>query len=185
VSFTFSGGDFAAGERVSVWLTRPGGQVDTVDQSQVQRSGSGVRVVFRPAQVEGDWAITAQGVSTGRAVVGRFKVTRDYIAPPGTPRPRNVNGSVTPAEAGQRGQFRLQAQGFRANESLEFWITSPDGLYVLQQNVQADRNGRIGVNPALAVAFGAQNPAGVYGYHYRGVTSRVRADIYFTFSGQP
>jgi hypothetical protein len=56
---------------------------------------------------------------------------------------------------------------------------------VINAQVQADRNGRIGSNPALVVQFGSQNAAGVYGYHYRGTQSRVRADIYFTFNGQP
>ncbi len=184
-SFTFTGNGFDPNERVGVWLTRPNGQVDTIPAGQIQRSGTSVRVVFRPAQVEGDWAITAQGASTGRAVVGRFKVTRDYIAPPGTPRPANRNGSVTPAEGNQRTNFRIQAQGFRPNEPLEFWITSPDGLYVMNAQAQADRNGRIGRDPALVVQFGPQNAAGVYGYHYRGTISGVRADIYFTFNGQP
>ncbi|MEN9934414.1 MAG: hypothetical protein RLZZ387_993 [Chloroflexota bacterium] len=184
-SFTFTGGGFDPNERVSVWFTRPGNVVEAVPAGQVQRSGSTVSVTFRGGQQEGDWAITAQGTSTGRAVVGRFKVTRDYVAPPGTRRPSSGNGSVSPAEGGQRTAFRIQAQGFRANEPLEFWITSPDGLYVLQSNVQADANGRIGRNPALVVQFGAQNAAGVYGYHYRGTRSGTRADIYFTFTGAP
>jgi hypothetical protein len=185
VSFTFTGNGFDPNERVGVWLTRPGAQVDTIPANQIQRSGGTVRVNFRPAQVEGDWSITAQGASTGRAVVGRFKVTRDYIAPPGTLRPQNRNGTVTPGEGNQRTGFRIEAQGFRPNETLEFWITSPDGLYVINNPVQADRNGRVGRNPALVVQFGSQNAAGVYGYHYRGTQSRVRADIYFTFNGQP
>ncbi|HWQ12487.1 MAG TPA: hypothetical protein VNL77_06800 [Roseiflexaceae bacterium] len=184
-TFTFTGGGFDPNERVSVWFTRPGGAVEAVPASQVQRNGAAVRVAFRGGQQEGDWAITAQGVTTGRAVVARFKVTRDYVAPPGTRRPANRNGSVSPSEGGQRTGFRIQAQGFRPGEALEFWITTPDGLYVLQSQAQADGGGRIGRNPALVVQFSSQHPAGVYGYHYRGTRSGVRADIYFTFTGQP
>jgi hypothetical protein len=184
-TFAFTGGGFDPNERVSVWFTRPGNVVVAVPDSQVQRSGATVRVAFRGGDALGDWAITAQGARTGRAVVGRFKVTRDYVAPLGTRRPANRNGSVSPAEGGQRAEFRIQGQGFRANEPLEFWITSPDGLYVLQSNVQADGNGRIGRNPGLAVRLGPQNPTGVYGYHYRGTRSGVRAEIYFTYTGAP
>jgi adenine deaminase len=51
--------------------------------------------------------------------------------------------------------------------------------------VTADSRGRVGVSPTLIVQLGAQNPAGVYGYHYRGTASGVRADIYFTYTGAP
>ena len=43
----------------------------------------------------------------------------------------------------------------------------------------------VGYSPALVVQLGQLNPAGVYGYHYRGTRSGVRADVYFTFSGAP
>lgn len=186
--FVFTASGFDASEKVGVWLTRPaGGGVEPINESLLQRNGGNVRVVFRvDRDQQGIWTITAQGSATGRAVTAPFKITRDYVAPPGTPRPATSrNASVTPSEGGQRATFRLTATGFRANETLEFWITSPDGLYVLNTPVQADNRGRIGVSPALGVQFGPRNPTGIYGYHYRGTASGVRADIYFTYTGAP
>lgn len=186
--FVFNASGFDPNEKVGVWLTRPAGAgVEAIDERLVQREGGNVRVAFRVERdQQGVWTITAQGASTGRAVTAPFKLTRDYVAPLGTPRPATSrNASVTPAEGGQHTTFRLTASGFRANELLEFWVTSPDGLYVLNTPVQADNRGRIGVSPALGVQLGARNPTGVYGYHYRGTLSGVRADIYFTFTGAP
>jgi hypothetical protein len=186
--FVFNASGFDPNEKVGVWLTRPAGAgVEPIDERLVQRKGSSVRVAFRvDRDQQGIWTVTAQGASTGRAVTAPFKLTRDYVAPLGTPRPATSrNASVSPAEGGQRTTFRLTASGFRANETLEFWVTSPDGLYVLNTPVQADNRGRIGVSPALGVQLGARNPPGVYGYHYRGTISGVRTDIYFTFTGAP
>ncbi len=186
--FVFNASGFDPNEKVGVWLTRPAGAgVEPIDERLVQREGGSVRVAFRVERdQQGVWTVTAQGASTGRAVTAPFKLTRDYVAPPGTPRPATSrNASVSPAEGGQRTTFRLTASGFRANELLEFWVTSPDGLYVLNTPVQADNRGRIGVSPALGVQLGARNLPGVYGYHYRGTLSGVRADIYFTFTGAP
>lgn len=187
-SFVFTASGFDANEKIGVWLTRPaGGGVEAIDDRLVQRTGGSIRVAFRvDRDQQGIWTITAQGANTKQAVTAPFKLTRDYVAPIGTPRPANSrNVTVSPTEGGQRATFRLSATGFRANETLEFWVTSPDGIYVLNTAVQADSRGRIGVSPALGVQLGARNPTGVYGYHYRGVSSGVRADMYFTFTGAP
>ncbi len=186
--FVFNASGFDPNEKVGVWLTRPAGAgVEPIDERLVQREGGSVRVAFRvDRDQQGIWTVTAQSASTSRAVTAPFKLTRDYVAPLGTPRPATSrNASVSPAEGGQRTTFRLTASGFRANETLEFWVTSPDGLYVLNTPVQADNRGRIGASPALGVQLSARNPTGVYGYHYRGTISGVRADIYFTFTGAP
>ncbi|HMO56813.1 MAG TPA: hypothetical protein PKC19_05620, partial [Roseiflexaceae bacterium] len=186
--FTFNANGFDPGEEIAVYVTPPGSAAQAIAASLIQRDGrGGVRVGFRPpSQIEGTWAITAEGRQTRRVVIAPFLVTRDYVAPPGTPRPATSrNATVTPAEGGQRARFVMSATGFRANEALEFWITSPDGLYVLAAETRADSRGRIGVSPTLAVTLGTQNPPGVYGYHYRGAVSGVRADIYFTYTGAP
>ncbi|HEU5090601.1 MAG TPA: hypothetical protein VFT99_24275 [Roseiflexaceae bacterium] len=186
IAFSVAAGGFDAQERIAVWLTGPDGAVDSLDAITRPDGRGNISAVFKvPRATEGNWAVTAQGASTGRKVIVPFKVTRDFVAGPGTPRPRNRNGSVSPAEGNQRTQFRISATGFRANEVLEFWITSPDGLYVLSLPSRADSRGRIGVSPNLVVQLGAANPAGVYGYHYRGTQSGVRSDIYFTYTGRP
>jgi hypothetical protein len=185
-AFSFNASGFDPNERVGVWLTRPNGAgQENVPANQVGQDGRGnITVNFRPSiPTEGIWTISAQGVRTGRNVTAPFKVTRDYVAPLGTRRPPSRNGSVNPAEGGRRTVFALSGTGFQANEPLELWITSPDGVYILA-SAQADGRGRVGYSPGLLVQFGAQNPTGVYGYHYRGVRSDRRVDLYFTYNGR-
>lgn len=185
VTFTFNAGGFDAGERVGVWLTRPNGGGTVAVSSGITRDGGNLRVSFRVDKAtEGTWAITAEGVKTKRNVTATFAVTRAFVGGPGTPRPPSRNGSVSPPEGGKGTAFRLMAQGFRAGEQLEFWITTPDGLYLLSGTQGTDSRGRIGVSPALEVRLSAQNLPGLYGYHYRGKTSGVRADLYFSYTGQ-
>jgi hypothetical protein len=183
---TFTAAGFDPSERIGVWLTRPNGAgQEDVPSSQIVQDGRGnVTVNFRPSiATEGIWTISAQGVRTGRNVAVPFKVTRDYIAPLGTPRPPSRNGSVTPSEGGRSTIFALSGTGFQANETLELWITSPDGIYYLT-SARADARGRVGYAPSLLVQFSAQNPTGVYGYHYRGTRSDRRVDLYFTYNGR-
>jgi hypothetical protein len=186
VGFTFTAAGYDPAERVGVWLTRPGkGGVEAIDPRLVSSDGRGnIRVVFTTsASTEGIWTITGQGASTGRSVTAPFKLTRDYLAPLGTARPASRNGAVTPAEGGRSTIFALSGTGFRASEVLDLWITSPDGIYVLT-SARADARGRIGYSPGMLVQFGAQNPTGVYGYHYLGTRSGRRVDLYFTFNGK-
>ncbi len=48
---------------------------------------------------------------------------------------------------------------------------------------RADSSGRIGYAPSQLVQFDIGSPAGVYGYHYRGIRGGARVDLYFTFTG--
>lgn len=187
-AFTFRAAGFDPSERVGVWLTRPGRDgIEPLDDRLVQSDGrGGVTVVFgTESQAEGTWTITAQGVSTSRSVTAPFRLTRDYLAPPGTPLPASRGGSVSPTSGGQRTVFQLSGAGFRANEVVEHWITAPDGVYLLAGTRQADASGRIGYSPGQQVQLGRQNPAGVYGYHFRGTRGGARVDLYFTYTGQP
>jgi hypothetical protein len=183
--FVFSARGFDPNEKVGVWYTRPNRKTQEVEGKYIRRDGPNVTVSVRSGGFEeGVWTITAQGASTGRAVTAPFKITREFVAPVGTPRPPNRNGSVNPAEGNIYTSFRLTGTGFRANELLELWITSPDGVYYyVGVTVRADSRGRIGYTPPQVVQFGGGSPTGVYGYHYRGVTSKARVDLYFTFKG--
>src|SRR5262245_59770524 len=128
--FTFSARGFDPSERVGVWFTKPNRKTQEVEGKFIRRDGPNVVVIFRTSGFdEGVWTITAQGSRTGRSVTAPFKLTRDYLAPIGTPRPPNRNGSVSPSEGGIFTAFRLTGSGFRAYESLQLWITSPDGIY--------------------------------------------------------
>ncbi|MBC8159802.1 MAG: hypothetical protein H7Z42_01170, partial [Roseiflexaceae bacterium] len=187
-AFAFGAGGFDPAEEVGAWLTPPGGaSLQPVNEAAIVRDGKGsIRVVAQPQNAaEGIWLITAQGKTTRRAATARFKITRDYFAPLNTPRPGNLNGRAEPAEGGRRTQFRLTGSGFRANERLEHWVTTPDGAYYLNAQLQADSRGRVGFSPGLVVQFTAQNSLGVYGYHYRGVASGQRVSLYMTYTGAP
>ncbi|GAB4203791.1 MAG: hypothetical protein OHK0022_28340 [Roseiflexaceae bacterium] len=185
-AFTFRAAGFDPAERVGVWLTRPGsGGLEPLDDRLIQNDGAGnITVVFgTESQSEGAWTITAQGVTTGRSVTAPFRLTRDYLAPPGTPLPASRGGRVTPTSGGRSTVFQLSGTGFRGDEVVEHWITGPDGVYLLAGTRQADRQGRIGYSPGLQVQLGQQNAAGVYGYHFRGTRSGARVDLYFSFTG--
>jgi hypothetical protein len=184
--FTFAARGFDSNERVGVWFTRPDGKTQEVASRLVRRDGPNATVVFRTnGFAEGVWTITAEGARTKRNVTAPFKLTRDYVAPLGTPRPPNRGGSVSPSEGGLRAAFRLTGSGFRANEPLQLWITSPDGIYYFVGVAErADSRGRVGFAPPQTVRFDAASPTGVYGYHYRGVNSGARVDLYFTFTGR-
>ena len=185
-SFSFAAHGFDPTEPIGAWLTKPiVNGVQRIDSRLIRPDGSGnVNISFETARLsEGIWTISAQGQKTGHNVTAPFILTHDYVAPPSTPRPPNHNGNVNPAQGGQQTVFRLNGAGFRANELLEQWITSPNGIYYLADRVRADGAGRIGFSPGLSVHFGAQDPAGVYGYHYRGTNSGVRVDVYMTFTG--
>jgi hypothetical protein len=184
--FTFSARGFDSNERVGVWFTKPDGKTQEIQSRLVRRDGSNATVVFRTdGFAEGTWTITAEGARTKRNVTAPFKLTREYLAPLGTPRPGNRGGSVNPSEGGLRTAFRLSGSGFRANEQLQLWITSPDGVfYYVGPAERADSRGRVGVAPPQIVRFDAASPTGVYGYHYRGVNSGARVDLYFTFTGR-
>jgi hypothetical protein len=183
--FTFSARGFDRDEKVGVWFTRPNRKTQEVEGKYIRRDGPNVTVSVRTGGFEeGVWTITAQGARTGRAVTAPFKITREFLAPLNTPRPPNRNGSVNPPEGNIFTSFRLTGSGFRASELLHLWITSPDGVYYyVGVTERADSRGRIGYAPAQVVQFDGGSPTGVYGYHYRGVNSGVRVDLYFTFKG--
>jgi len=184
--FTFTAHGFDPNERVGVWFTRPNRKTVDVESRLVRRDGANVSVTFRTNGFEeGVWTITAEGSRTKHNVTAPFKLTRDYVAPLGTPRPPNRNGSVSPAEGGLRTAFRLSGGGFRVFEPLQLWITSPDGIYYfVGVSERADSRGRVGAAPPQVVQFDGGSPTGVYGYHYRGVNSGVRVDLYFTFTAR-
>jgi hypothetical protein len=186
-SVRYAQSGFNPGEPVQLQLFMANGAQEEASASGSTADGAGLlSVVISPRNpVEGDVRLVARGVNSGRTFEARFKLTRDYIAPPGTPRPPSANGNVTPAEGGRSTIFQFTGTGFRANEPIDHWITAPDGIYLLVGRTNADGNGRIGFTRSLTVQFGERNPPGVYGYHYLGVNSRNRVALYLTYTGAP
>jgi hypothetical protein len=182
-TFTFFGGGFDPNENVSLWVTDPGNTSTPLPSDQYKKEGAIVQAVFSSIGLpDGFYTLVAQGKSTKTIAAHSFKITAEFVAPPGTPRPDSVNGSVTPPEGGANTVFQLRGQGLRPNEKVEYWITSPDGAYVLYPDeVIADGQGHIGDDPTLSLSGSDEALAGVFGVHFRGKSSGARVDLYLTF----
>jgi hypothetical protein len=182
-SFILVGGGFADGEEVSAWISTPDGNTLAVADSAVSYKDDGV-VHVRIATgdlAEGAYTAVAQGRESGTQAVATFLLTREFIAGPGTTRPANVNGSASPVTARAGDAVQIRAEGFMPGETVEYWLTDANGAYTLfAEQPVADASGRVGYDPAIDLEISAELSPGVYGVHYRGSGSGVRADIYFT-----
>lgn len=180
--FVLVAGGLQSGEPVSAWVTGPDGTSTPVDEARVEVEGTSARVqILTGGLPEGVYTAVAQGRSSGATVAAGFRLTRDYVAGPGTPRPANVGGSATPGDAAPGGVVQVRGAGMRPGEPLELWITDPSGAYVLlPATPPADGQGRVGYTPALDLQVPEQALPGVYGVHVRGQQSGARVDVYFT-----
>ncbi len=183
--FRLQASGFAPGERVSSWITGPDGTSTPIRDSAVQVDEGFVQVDFGTGGLSnGFYTAVAQGHNTAVIGAASFKLTNDYVAGPGTPRPDSVNGRVTPAEGGPGTVFQLRGQNLQSNELVELWITDPTGVYVLfPDRGLADGEGRIGYEPPLDLEVSNDLPPGVYGIHFRGMFSGTRVSLYFTVVG--
>ena len=175
---------YAGDEEVSAWITSPDGTSVPIDPELASASeGVATAIIFTGGLPDGIYTAVIQGRSSDVTTAAGFKLTRDYVAGPGTARPGNTNGSATPADAGPGSVVQIRGQGLRPGEPLEFWITDPSGAYVLLPETPiADSQGRIGVNPPLDLEVTEDALPGVYGIHFRGQQSGSRVDVYFTVS---
>jgi len=184
-AFTFTVEGFTPGESVGSWVIHPDGSITNVDPSLVvmDRAGRIEVTIGTDGFRNGAHAANAKGLLSETTAAAAFFITNDYFAGPGTPRPPQSNGVVTPEEGGVGTIFLMHGAGFLPNEQLELWTTEPDGVYTLfPEYARADEQGRIGVDPALNIQTTAEYLPGVYGVHFRGVTSNARADLYFTLT---
>lgn len=183
--FILLGGNFATDEAVSAWVTRPDNTSVAIAAERIVKDGTIVKVLVPTAGLsEGVYTAVIQGRASGTIAAASFKLTYDFLAGPGTPRPANVNGSATPAEGPPGTTFQVRGGGLRPNEPAEFWITDPLGSYVLFPDpAQVDADGRIGYNPPFDLTASSDTSPGVYGIHFRGLQSGARVDVYFTVTG--
>jgi len=184
IPFVLLASGYTQNETVKSWITKPDGKSQALAASAVSFNSEGVVQVqvASAGLAEGLYIVAAKGVSSGLTSSATFKVTSDYVAGPGTARPQNSNGQVTPVEGRKGTVFQIRGQGLQQNEQLEFWITEPNGSYTLvPQNALADREGRVGYEPPLDLVSTGQFQPGVYGIHFRGKSSGQRVDIYFSY----
>ena len=183
-TFILAAAGYSPGESVSAWVTGPDGKSTPIDGAAVTLDAKGVVTVavLTGGLPDGIYTAVARGNSSAVESAAAFRLTSDYLAGPGTPRPANVSGSATPADATAGTVIQIRGQGLAANEELEFWITEPSGAYTLI-GAKADSQGRLGYNPVFDLRVTNEYLSGVYGLHFRGRSSGRRVDIYFTVTG--
>lgn len=182
-SFNFTVEGFTPGEAVGSWVVDPAGSIRNIDPLLIQMNPAGrIDVTVQTGDfADGAHSANAEGLESLNTAAAAFFITDDYYAGPGTPRPPQSNGTVTPEQGAIGTIFQLRGQGFLPDEQLELWTTEPDGVYTLFPDyARADEQGRVGVDPALDIQTTAEYLPGVYGVHFRGVSSGARADLYFT-----
>jgi hypothetical protein len=171
---------------VNAWVTAETGESTPIDPIKVQVDEQGmVQARWESHDLpNGDYVAVVQEEDGDIVRSAPFRITSAYIAGLGTPRPPNINGTVTPPEGGMGTVFAIQAINFLPGEAVEFWITEPSGAYSLYPDQQrADNQGRIGFEPLLNITANHELSPGVYGFHFRGVQSQIRADVYCTYMG--
>ena len=171
---------FQPGEPISFWLTTPDGMVaGTPAPVNAGNHNGTLRDEWATNQgwPPGLWAVTYQGDRSGHQAIAYFYVT-DRPAPPAPPQvvPDGRNGTVTPKHGWQGTIFRININGFRANEPISFWITAPDGSVVgTPRPVGGQHNGSIqGFTLRTNEAF----PPGLWAVTFQGDTTGHQAIVY-------
>lgn len=185
MNFVFLSTGYQPGEGVEAWISHPDGSTTTVDPSIVLLDGDGaLQIEIRtPRWPDGTYTIAARGQQSGILNSAAFRLTHDFIAGPGTPRPPNTNGTATPQEGGIGVVFQVRGSGLTPYEEVEVWITEPPGLYTLIPPgiFTADAQGNVGYEPPMDLTMTNEFAPGVYGIHFRGKSSGARVDVYFTY----
>jgi hypothetical protein len=184
---------FNPGERVGVYVTAPDKsvygapfQVDTNDQGVAD--GVTFRSVDDPSFPTGVWAITFEGVDSGKKGIAYFEVTGSNPPPPPPPPPGAGGGGQLPPsqkavvrpERGPRGTtFAAVGSGFTPGERIGVYVTGPDkSVYGAPFQVGADDAGL-----SEPVTFRTTNdssfPTGIWAITFEGVDSHNKAIAYF------
>lgn len=151
---------------------------------QMDQQGNVQVLVASNQFADGVYTAVLKGLRSNTVRTAAFRVSGAYVAPPGTPRPSNTNGYVSPAEAVYGSILQVRAEGMQPHEPVEFWMTDPAGRYtVMQTNLTADERGRVGYAPPLDLVADQDFAPGIYGFHFRGTRSGVQAHSYSTVLG--
>lgn len=136
----FAASGFNDSELISVWGTAPDQSV--VGNYSVRASGDGQATIrFQVPQngVGGRWALTAMGDYSRVPVVTYFEVQGRH------PAPWNTVAAVQPLTGTVGLAFHFAATGFRDNEEVSYWVTTPQGwVYEAQvETIETNADGRI------------------------------------------
>lgn len=182
--FLFNAFGFQPGELVSIWATAPDQAVYPADfQVVADPDGSLTSSEIYFASDEelptGVWAITAQGISSGKASIGYFVLTGPPPPPPppsSLPPPKNA--SVQPWEGPPGTTFYFFANGFEANETVLVGAYNSSGQLVSDMlAVLADGGGSIDYAGVYFHTF-AETPPDIYKIYAVGERSKRDAYAY-------
>lgn len=178
---TFTADGFEPGERVDIWATAPTG-VSYPRYPSVTADSAGAALWtwdIAADQPTGDWTMAARGIRSNVRVPIGFTV----LPGPGRPAPATT---VSPERGEPETTFSFSATGFRADERIGAWLSSPDGASVDLDpgkgvTILADADG-------LAV-WQWRSPADALGGTWiaraRGVQSGFEVAIPFTVAADP
>ncbi len=141
-TFTFTVGGFGAGEMVGSWLNRPdGGRVDAIPELKADAAGVVTWRWTAPNDAPGGtWNGVTRGRDNGLEVVLPFSIS----GPGAAPAPNTPTGSVSPASGPPGTSFTFSATGFAANETVDYWPTTPQGTPDPNSvKATADQNGNV------------------------------------------
>ncbi len=177
--FTITASGFTPNERLDTWANTPSGvQSEVPAWVFADAQGAASWQWTAPADAEnGTWQLIGRGIESRTMRI----VSVQIIAgpPPATPTP---DQGVSPASGLPGTTFSFYASGFRRDEDVNFWGTTPSGdVETNAKGVRANRDGRAEwswIAPANAAP-------GVWTMTARGAASRVIRQISFTVQGVP
>jgi hypothetical protein len=204
--FTLQAIGFQPGERVSIWTNRRGESARVIGQYTADDRGMLMGIAFAAATnaPEGEWAVVAQGVTSGNTAVAYYLLQRTAVgrlptatptpppptatpsplptATPGPPVPRSVDARAEPPAGPAGTTFFFDASGFRAGEDVIVAIIASDGAQIgADFSVKADARGSIGYAGIFYISR-AGAPLGLYRMVAYGQSSNKTSTAYFVLT---
>ena len=153
---------FTAGEKVTRWLTRPDGAVMGLGVERASANGRIALELKLPGTLPfGQYHVSARGNTSGQKVVAPFTLR------PGNGTSSSPEISAHVGSFQQRTMIDISGVGFKARESVSFWLTKPNGAVIGLGDRWADAQGNLSATAYLSEAL----PVGTYNLSYRANSS--------------
>jgi hypothetical protein len=174
--FDFEARGFVPGERVGVYFTAPDRSVYGAPfQTETDANGVSEGVFLNTQGLTdlptGVWAISFEGVQSGRKAVAYFQITAGAAT--------NTSAAVSPASGKVGTEFEFSARGFVPGERIGIYVTMPNGD-VLGARFQTVADGNGVSEPAY---FPSSSISGLmpgrYAVTFEGTVSGRKAVAYF------
>lgn len=169
----FMAGGFEPGERITTWATSPSQAVLSGDYFVFSDSGARTKLVFfTPGDaIGGRWAYTAYGESSRRQAVAFFTVVG------GTATAAEPQAAIAPIVGPPGTSFSFAATGFKKNELVSYWFTSPTGsvFAAYPAELEASEKGRVDFTWTAP----SNAPRGFWAVTIQGVKSGIARGVPF------